>query len=278
MPCKTGKWFIGNVYIEPQEQGITCEFSLPLAIKVLFNPPKHDLITYLCCLWPLNLDGISHFPSTSHIWISWLLRLTMKNLLSPETERDVIGCSSEMTRSEFVPICRIRISLSKKMLIRYSPSGVTARSTTLGILIPLHDLITFPSQSHMQTPFSGSELPHANCFELGNQAQELTTKPWFPNVRLHVPVSTSHSFKTSVFPHVSNLVSSGLHATKDTACWWPLSVCFSVNIPSSSTWQMFSEHLKCLKGWELYFIWDVGLNARSSIDWLIDFQTIRVLS
>ena len=192
----------------------------------------------------MNLNGLSHFPATSHIWISWLFRLTMKNLLSPETERDVIGCSSETTRSALVPIRRIRISLSKNMLMRYSPSGVTARSTTLGIRIPLHAFISFPSQSHMQMPFSGSELPHTNCFELGNQAQELTTKPWFPNVCLHVPVSTSHSFKTSVFPHVSNLVSSGLHATKDTACWWPKRVCFNAIVPSSSTWQKYFRTLE----------------------------------
>lgn len=227
------------------EKGHTCEFSLPLAMNELSNPPKQDLITYLCCWWPIYFNGFFHFPATSHKWISWLLRLTIKNLLSAETEREVIGCSSGMTCSAFVLTFNIRISKSDITLIRFSPSGVTARSKTLGILVPLHAFISLPSQSHMQMPFSGSELPHTNRFESGNQAHELTTKPWSPKVCLHVPVSTSHNLRTSTFPHVSNFVSSGLHATKDTGVRWLLSMCLNDSLPSSSTW-----HQNCKIKWQ----------------------------
>lgn len=218
-----------------QEKANTWEFSLPLAINVLSKPPKQDRITYLFWLWPVYLNGFSHFPATSHMWISWLFKLTMKFLQSTETDRDVIGCSSEMTLSAYVPKFSIRISLSDKTLIRFSPSGVTARSKTLGILVPLHAFISFPSQSHMKMPFSVSELPQTSRFESGNQAHELTMKPWSPNVCLQIPVSTSHSLRTSAFPHVSNFVSSGLHATKETGFWWLRRVCFNVSLLSSST-------------------------------------------
>lgn len=224
---------LGNTNFKNKKH--TWEFSLPLAINALFNPPKQDRITYLCCSWPVYFNGVSHFPATSHIWISWLLRFTIKNLLSPEIDREVIVCSSNMGRSAFVTKFNIRSSLSENMVIRCFPSGVTARSKILGILIPLHAFISFPWQSHMQMPFSGSELPQTIRFESGNQAHELTMKPWSPNVCLHVPVSTSHSLRTSPFPHVSNTVSSGLHATNDTGFSWLRSVCFNVNLPSSST-------------------------------------------
>lgn len=108
---------------------------------------------------------------------------------------------------------------------------------TFGILVPLQALISFPSVSHITIPLSGSELPQTSRVESGNHAQELTVNPvlLFPNVCLNTPVSTSHSLRTSAFPHVSSLVSSGLQETKETGFWWLSSVCFSSTLLSSST-------------------------------------------